>query len=83
MYSVTTFPNAPTVEELAAFLEREMLLQAQEISRLAGGELLEERHVAPAKPRTGLIVLADGTDWDPGAGAGVYCYYGSAWNKLG
>lgn len=39
--------------------------------------------VAPTKPRTGMTVLADGTNWNPGAGAGVYTYYGAAWHKLG
>ena len=43
---------------------------------------LVERHVAPIKPRTGMMVYADGTDWDPGSGAGVYVYTGSAWSKL-
>lgn len=45
--------------------------------------LLQELHVAPKKPRTGMIVLADGTDWNPGSGQGVYAYYNSAWSKLG
>lgn len=44
---------------------------------------LETRYAAPDKPRAGMIVLADGTVWNPGAGAGVYCYYGGAWNRLG
>lgn len=29
------------------------------------------------------LVFADGTTWNPGAGAGVYAYYGGSWNKLG
>lgn len=44
---------------------------------------LEMIYAAPAKFRDGAIVLADGITWNPGSGAGVYCYYGSAWNKLG
>lgn len=40
-------------------------------------------NVAPAKPRDGLTVLADGTNWNPGSGQGVYTYYGGAWHKLG
>ncbi len=40
-------------------------------------------NVAPAKPRTGDTRLADGTNWNPGAGAGVYTYYAAAWHKLG
>lgn len=39
--------------------------------------------VEPEKPRDGLTVLADGVEWDPGSGEGVYTYYGSAWHKLG
>jgi len=45
--------------------------------------MLEKLYVVPPKPRDGLVALADGTAWNPGSGAGVYCYYGSAWNKLG
>lgn len=44
---------------------------------------LQELNVAPLKPRTGMVVLADGTNWDPGSGAGFYGYYGAAWVKLG
>lgn len=40
-------------------------------------------YVAPSKPRAGDIRLADGTQWDPGSGAGFYGYYGGAWVKLG
>ena len=42
-----------------------------------------ELHVEPTRPRAGLVVLADGTDWDPGSGAGFYGYYAGAWHKLG
>lgn len=37
----------------------------------------------PTKLYTGLTVMADGTNWDPGAGQGVYTYYAGTWNKLG
>lgn len=40
-------------------------------------------HVEPKKPRDGLVVIADGTDWNPGGGAGVYAYYAAAWHFLG
>lgn len=61
----------------------------QELARVAGGfesissVQFDELHVEPAKPRTGLTVLADGTDWNPGGGQGVYTYYNNTWNKLG
>lgn len=44
---------------------------------------LTELFVEPAKPRTGMTVLADGIEWDPGSGQGVYTYYAGAWHKLG
>lgn len=44
---------------------------------------LRELNSEPEKPRAGQIVLADGTQWDPGSGAGFYGYYGGAWVKLG
>ena len=39
-------------------------------------------HVEPYRPRVGSLVYADGTDWDPGSGEGVYVYTGSAWVAL-
>ena len=39
-------------------------------------------HVAPVRPREGNVVNADGTDWNPGSGGGLYQYLSSAWVKL-
>lgn len=44
---------------------------------------LDTLYAAPNKYREGTIVKADGTTWDPGSGAGVYCYRGGAWHFLG
>jgi len=44
---------------------------------------LDEQHAPPQKPQLGMIYLADGTDWNPGGGAGYYGYHSGAWNKLG
>ena len=43
---------------------------------------LVPRNVEPRKVYEGLIVYADGTDWNPGSGKGVYVYNGTAWVKL-
>ena len=40
-------------------------------------------YAAPDKPRDGMLVYADGTNWDPGSGEGFYAYYNSTWNLLG
>jgi hypothetical protein len=39
-------------------------------------------NVEPERPREGMIAHADGTNWNPGAGAGPYSYIGGAWTKL-
>ena len=44
---------------------------------------LSTTYVAPPKAREGDIRLADGSLWNPGAGAGAYIYRGSAWHLLG
>jgi len=40
------------------------------------------QHKPPDKVREGMYRLADGTDWDPGSGAGLYLYLSGAWVKL-
>ena len=34
------------------------------------------------KPRDGDIRYADGTNWNPGSGIGIYAYIGGSWTKL-
>lgn len=40
-------------------------------------------YVEPTKVFDGMIVLADGTNWNPGSGAGFYGYRAGAWRFLG
>jgi len=46
---------------------------------------LERLHAPPDRPRDGQLFLADGVDWDPGTGRGVYVYDEdvAAYNQLG
>jgi hypothetical protein len=39
-------------------------------------------NVAPPKPREGNMAFADGTNWNPGSGRGLYEYRGGTWQKL-
>lgn len=78
VYSRSTLP----VEYSSRDVEREFE-RVQEALQLFDLIVLNELHVEPAKPRTGMIVLADGSDWNPGGGAGVYARYGGNWVKLG
>lgn len=43
---------------------------------------LEVLHIEPERPQDGTLAFADGTDWNPGAGAGTYERVGGAWVKL-
>lgn len=38
--------------------------------------------LAPPKPLQGLLAYADGTNWNPGAGKGLY-RYDSGWVRIG
>ena len=61
----------------------------RELRRIAAGFLAVEGiqlpvlHVEPTRPRNGMVVLADGTDWNPGSGAGFYGRSGGTWTFLG
>lgn len=70
------------VADLAVYVhnEFEKLAAALELARSGYVEFL---NVAPARPREGDIAGADGTNWNPGGGKGIYAYHGGAWNKLG
>ncbi len=45
--------------------------------------LLKEWNAEPAKLYNGLVAYADGTNWNPGSGRGVYAYENGSWLKLG
>lgn len=63
---------------------------AQQLRRVADvlrtptvqGVHFDTLHVEPARRSDGDIVLADGTDWNPGAGAGLYIRLSGTWVKL-
>jgi hypothetical protein len=76
-------PNTTDVQGIAkwAFEEFQRLEQALNFGREFF--MLKELHAPPVRLKLGMIALADGTDWNPGSGAGVYAYYGAAWHKLG
>lgn len=77
-------PQEPPIEtsELPRYLREEMQKISGAVQALSSGHI-DMVNVAPAKPRTGDIRLADGTNWNPGSGQGFYGYYASAWHFLG
>ena len=76
-------PKPPTVSgPLAEYVYGEFLRISEEIGLIREGRGLDPLALAPKKPREGMIVIADGTNWNPGSGKGAYEYKSGAWVKL-
>lgn len=70
------------VEELRRMLELEFQRVAEALAETTSVEL-RPTGTEPQRPRAGMIVYADGTNWDPGAGEGIYIYTEAGqWAKL-
>ena len=72
-------------EELAStilqWLDEEHLAIALALNNL--GEGYEVSHNPPVRLRVGMVRYADGTDWNPGSGEGLYVYKSTGWVLLG
>ena len=75
---------ADNPQEALAQLTIEFAKMVSVVNELIAGGTLEVTTVAPTKPRTGMLRIADGTSWNPGSGRGVYWYDGGVpgWVKL-
>lgn len=74
-------PAPARPEELPDYLFRELNRLGDIVFNLDTFRL-EETNVEPVKPRNGDIRYADGTNWNPGSGEGIYAYTNDAWAKL-
>lgn len=81
-YSPSRFPVISNLNELRGLVEQEFQRISREFAEKGSMLHLEVLHVAPEKPRDGMIVYADGANWNPGSGAGFYGREGGAWVKL-
>lgn len=80
-YSPAKMPVIDSLDTLRRYIEEE--LRAIELAQAETVTLdLRPLYAEPLRPREGMIVFADGTVWDPGAGKGVYTYLSGAWSKL-
>lgn len=81
MYRKNNVPQ--DANALPAFLDQEL----SEIERAQNEPVfilqLAVSNVPPPKVRLGMLVEADGTNWNPGAGAGLYVYRPAGWVKVG
>lgn len=77
MYRKNNVP--PDANALPAYLDQEL----SEIERAQNEPMfilqLAVSNVPPVKVRPGMLVEADGKNWNPGSGAGLYIYRAGAW----
>lgn len=78
------FPRPTPIEAktLPAYLKVELNNIAQAIRSFVS-PIWAKQTAEPVKPQEGMIVFADGTNWNPGSGKGIYYYNGTTWVKLG
>ena len=76
-------PSSTEPQAILRFLEQELASLARAINDPEQVRALQPLAVEPPKPRRGLLVYADGENWDPGSGEGAYCFNGSVWVFLG
>lgn len=76
--------NIRTVEDLVRYVRDLENRTGAALAALTAGHL-DEMFAAPTKPRTGDIRFADGTQWNPGSGRGIYYFdaTGGIWIQLG
>lgn len=81
MTFVPSSSAATTVSGLRAWVSNELIRLGNAIAKQSQEIRLPVTHSAPDKPQIGQIVFADGTNWNPGGGRGLYLY-DSAWSKI-
>lgn len=80
-YTPSLFSGELTLESIQRYLEQELLALSRDLRETQALEL-RPINAAPSRPRDGMIVYADGTNWDPGSGEGIYARENGAWVKL-
>lgn len=78
MYIPRPVPEAFDVR----WLQEEFQRVAQEQGQIVPMLRLQTLYAAPLKISDGMVVMADGTTWNPGGGAGIYARVSGAWVKL-
>lgn len=78
-------PTTSSVGMLVAYVYRELQNVASAFSGVNLDYMaLKTWHAAPPRAFEGMLVLADGTNWNPtGSGGGLHAYRGGAWVRIG
>ena len=68
------------IKQLERYLFRELDRIANSLAVLSNP--VPTLNVEPEKPQEGQLVIADGVNWNPGSGNGLYIYLNSAWTLI-
>jgi len=71
------------LKQLVQFLRSELIKLEESLNDQQDFIEFRVLNTAPTKLREGMEVEADGTNWDPGSGAGKYVYRSGAWVFIG
>lgn len=77
-----SFSQSLTLDGLKRWISSELVRISNALVTSSQKTKLEIATAEPAKPQTGEVVLADGTDWNPSNGRGLY-YYDAGWQQVG
>ncbi len=71
--------SATTVADLRNWISNELVRVSNAFTTSSQTTTLLVLTAAPAKPQIGQIVFADGSNWNPGSGRGLYYYDSGGW----
>ena len=83
-YTPTKAPaiNDPMAQEIFKYITRELERIASAFEDQTDLVSFVVQHRAPTKLREGQFAFADGVDWNPGSGRGLYLYNDGAWEQV-
>jgi|TARA_R110002167_G_scaffold28386_4_gene95618 hypothetical protein len=79
MSFIPTTTSASNINTLRNWVSGELLRISNALSKT--DIEISVINAAPAKPQRGQVIFADGTNFNPGNGRGLY-YYDTAWIKI-
>lgn len=81
-YKPAEMPAIEGVEPLRQYVADEFARLQVHLNTPADFVVFRVNNVAPTRPTEGMVAFADGTNWNPGAGKGLYKYQAGAWIAL-
>tara|TARA_A200000159_G_scaffold133039_1_gene130943 strand:+ start:4202 stop:4453 length:252 start_codon:yes stop_codon:yes gene_type:complete len=79
MSYTTSSTSATTVADLRNWISNELVRVANAFTTESQTTTIPVLSAAPAKPQIGQIVFADGSNWNPNSGRGLYYYDTGGW----